>query len=234
MSSEREGSLAVELLGPAGAGKTTLLGALRERDPRIVAGVRVPAIAYVRPLLRDVAPLALPYLGRHRGERWLSRLEMRSMIYLAAWGAASARRGSERSGARVTLFDHGPVFRLAMLREFGPPLVREPAFERWWERSLDEWAGRLDLLVWLDAPDDVLRQRIDARPRGHAVKGRPADEAQGFLDRYRRAFELVVERMSRSRGPVTLRFDAQRESAQRIADSVLAALDAKLEPGLRS
>lgn len=212
----------VELLGPAGAGKTTLLQTLRQRDPRAVTELRTPEIARIANLSRDVAPMLVPFLLRHRHDRWFSRLEMRSMAYLGAWRAAVLGLG-RRTPPPLVLLDHGPIFRLALLREFGPALAGDPAFARWWERSLEAWARLLDVVVLLDAPDDVLQRRIDERARGHAVKGRPRDEVVEFVGRYRRAFADILGRCA---GPVVLRFDTQSESARRIADAVLSALDA--------
>src|SRR5262249_46132109 len=69
---------------------------------------------------------------------------------------------------------------------------RDRAFDDWRQRTLAAWAGLLDVVVLLDAPDPALAHRIRSRVKPHLVKDRPDAEIYGFTAGFRRAFERVV------------------------------------------
>ncbi|HXF74150.1 MAG TPA: hypothetical protein VNO79_16280, partial [Actinomycetota bacterium] len=162
----------IEVLGPAGAGKTSLVDAVRRLDPGVRAGVRAPRAVWFALALVRVLPSLPRWLPRARRERWFAWNEVKSIGFLEAW-LPRVRRGS----GTATLLDHGPLFRLARLEEFGPPLVGSPAFRRWWRRCLEAWLDALDLVVVLDAPDAVLLERVDRR--GHWYLSAASPEERG-------------------------------------------------------
>lgn len=216
----------VELVGPAGAGKTTLADLVSADGDEVRLGL--PLGGAERRRAHAVAALrVVPACLRSRGERrWFTADEIRAMGYLDAWQRRAARPAT--AGGTV-LLDHGPVFRLAQLDEFGPPATTDPAFRRWWDGSVRRWAGLLDVVVRLDAPDDVLAARIRSRDQQHVVKGAADAAISAFLERYRTAYDRVLGRLvaaaEQCGSPievVTVRTD--REAASRIADRVGAAL----------
>ena len=121
--------------------------------------------------------------------------------------------------------DHGPVFRLAFLQAFGSAITWSSAFRDWWERSRAQWAATLEALIWLDAPDALLIERVRERDLSHAIKKKSDAEARAFLARYRQAFQDVIRRFETAVGPVVLRFDTERESLDTIVNHVLEALE---------
>lgn len=183
----------VELAGPAGAGKTTLAAAVGQVDPELAMGIPLGPVE--RRLAHAAATLrVLPACLRNPGERrWFTADEIRAMGYLDAWHRHAVRTAGE---GPVVVLDHGPVFRLAQLAEFGPPATDAPAFRRWWEESVRRWARLLDAVVVLDAPDDVLTYRIRSREQQHAVKTAEDSAVRVFLGRYRSAFERVLSRLT--------------------------------------
>ncbi len=215
--------LVVEIAGPAGAGKTTLLRALSQRNDNIVAGVPLSRITYLPFFVSNTTFLLTAFLRQWRNSRWFSWSELRAMVYLKAWLHVLSRPGSGQNA--ITLLDHGPLFRLAWLHAFGPELVRSRRFEQWSDSLLSRWAARLDLVVWLDAPDAILVERIEDRNRWHLVKGKPEQEAYRFLARCRASFEYVISKVAAHGGPKVLRFDTERETLDHIVEKVLAACD---------
>ena len=215
----------VEMVGPAGAGKTTLVEALSQRDQSIVAGVRLHKIGYVPFFLANTLVRLPTYLRRYRHSRWFNREETRCMVYLKAWHNRLSRPVHNHD--TVVVLDHGPIFRLVLLREFGPEITKSQVYERWWDSALNQWAATLDMIIWLDAPNPVLANRVNARGRWHLVKGKPELEAYTFLARYRRSYEQVISMVTACDGPRVLRFDTDRASLDQIVDQVLAALDAE-------
>jgi hypothetical protein len=218
---------AVELVGLAGSGKTTLLRALASLSPRIAPGVRFGGLGHLRLGLRHAA-LLLPAWPAARG-RWLDEKELRSMNYVVGW-AEGLERGA--AGCALAVFDHGPIFRLARLRSFGPPLVESAAFRRWSEAAVRRWARLLDAIVWLDAPPPVLAARIEARAERHRTKGSPAAETERFLARYRASYEALLAELAAAGAPAPIRLDTSREAADALAGCLLARLGVG-DPGSR-
>jgi shikimate kinase len=212
----------VEMVGPAGSGKTTLVRALKRQHPPLVTGIRLSKLR-LAPYFVAHGLLLLPtYLLRHRDSRWLSRRELRAMAYVKAWHRALSR---QHRASCVTVFDHGPVFRLVRLRTFGPELVRSGPFTRWWESALAEWSTMLDAIVWLDAPDEALAQRIQSRQERHRMKAETEDDIRGFLAKYRESYTQVLSELETIRPIPILRFRTDELSAEAIADAVSRDLD---------
>lgn len=206
----------VELAGPAGAGKTTLARALLSDDGRTQLGVEAGRIGSM------VGALSLgPVLAGARlstGGRGWTEGELRNLVYLQAWRRELASRSSG-----TYLLDHGPVFRLAALAAWGPPMARTPAFRKWWTRTAQAWGRLLDGVVWLDAPDAVLVHRIDSRERTHRIQNAEAETASAFLARYRDAYDDVLDLLSRMDTPV-LRIDTSTRTPESLAATVRSSL----------
>jgi len=217
----------VEILGPAGSGKTTLLHALTQRRQRIVANVKVDRSHCLPFLIRNVTVRWPGFLRQYRHGRWFAWSETRSMVYLEAWHRHLRQHRPGRcdwNNGRVTVFDHGPLFRLAQLQAFGPSLTRCATYARWQEEMLRRWMSTLDVVLYLDAPNEVLSERIDARNTRHRIKGHSADEVHDFLGQYRMSFEEVLRRFAATEHSKVLRFNTAREPVSQLADHALAAL----------
>ena len=214
-------SLLVEIMGPAAAGKTSLVRTLRARDDRIRAGFAVPRLLWFRFVVGKVATLFPVWILRYRRDRWFTWNEMKSMAFLDAWLRASRRSASTSTLAIV--LDHGPVYRLARLREFGPAVTRSARFQRWWRACLDGWLGALDVVVSLDAPDPVLLDRVEERGHWYLSADRPSEEKDEFLARFRRAFAETLQTGTAGR-PKLVRVRSDRRTPHEIAEEVLAEL----------
>lgn len=228
-----DGPLLIELMGPAAAGKTTLLRALCSQDERIRGGLDLAKAEYVRPLLRRLGVFLPVWALHYRRDRWLDRREMRSIARLETW--SHALQTATTPPESVAVFDHGPLYRLARLREFGPALTKSEPFERWWRGSLSWWLDSLDLVVMLEAPDAVLLHRVDERGHWFLDGDHPQGEKHEFLARYRRAFAEILERTGDT--PAVLRFRSDETSVDTIASevlSVIASMRSTSEPRERS
>jgi len=168
-------------------------------------------------------PRLLPILagGLTRRPR-MSWPEFKLLVYVSRWRLVLGRRIPP--GA-VLLFDQGPLYALVRLKAEGKPFTARRAFERWSEEMLAIWASELSALIFLDAPDAVLWDRINERPQEHREKGEDARAGLRFIARYRRSFEEVLRRVEELGGPQALRFDTSVSTASQIAE--------KVEPMLR-
>ena len=144
------------------------------------------------------------------------------MTYLEA-GLHVLGRQKVQNGS-VTFLDHGPIYRLAFLREFGPEIITSQAYKRWWAKLHRQWIVTLDMVIWLDAADAVLLERIRARDQRHTIKEQSEPEACEVLSRYRRAFEQTIADSGADQQLVLLRFDTEQASVEQIAGDVLAIL----------
>lgn len=211
----------LELVGVAGAGKTTLLGTLKRRDPSLQTDVRLGRLRRLDLLGRHTLRFLPAFLRHAPHGRWLRWHELRLMAYLEGWREIALR---ERTSAMV--FDHGPIYQLVQLRDFGPPLVASSAFAGWWSAARGAWARALDLVVWLDAPDAVLLPRINTREQRHLVKHKPVAAAVEVLTTYRRGYERLLAEMADDAGFRLIRFDTSRVPLETIAEEVLGAIRA--------
>jgi thymidylate kinase len=213
----------IEILGVAGAGKSTLATLLSTGS-----GVEMAAFIHTRrpshlvQVVRGI-PRVLPILagGLTRRSR-MSWREFKLLVYVTRWRLFLDRRTPRGT---VLLFDQGPVYALVRLKAEGKPFTTRRAFARWSEEMLASWAGELTALIFLDAPDAVLWDRINERPQGHREKGEEAKAGLRFIARYRRSFEEVLGRVEELGGPQVLRFDTSVATAAQIAE--------KVEPTLR-
>ena len=214
----------IELVGPAGAGKTTLARVLTDKNHRIMVGpeLELRKIKNI-PTFLTHAPYILPVLARRRRSRRLSWDEIKSMVYLRAWSQVLARQVAT-SGTTV-LLDHGPAFKLATLHAFGPESLKSRNFASWWHNMYRIWASTLDFVVWLDAPDDVLVQRINKRDQRHPVKQKPKSEVYEFLARYRHSYKHTLDRLTALDGPTLIRFDSSRSTIGQMENSISRTCD---------
>jgi thymidylate kinase len=218
------GPLVVEIVGPPGAGKTTLVAAVAAAPGAGVVAVdrRQLGFGAILGSLRSAPSVARAVAaapGRVRPTAW----ELRKMLRLG--GASALVRRQAGFGARVIAFDQGPVYTLSRLSGLAERAGLVSAFRRWWKARLAEWAATLDLVVTLDAPDDVLVDRIRARDKRHRAKDAGTVGARGIVEDERSSYARVLSDL-RQRGVDVLAIDAQRTRVPEAVASVMRAIDA--------
>ena len=211
----RQRAVVVELVGPAGAGKTTLAQGVSAVDPSVRAGLSLWGLPRPK-LLEATLPLIPTFLASAvLPSRRLQWGEMAQMIRL---GALRRVVRAEADKHRVILLDEGPVFALSWLDVFfarnGDRVVS------WRRRAIADWASLLDVVVFIDASDSTLAQRIRTREKEHMVKDRSDEEIYGFAAGFRKAFDRVIAEISKAGHLVVdaLRTDrgAQNDNAERL------------------
>jgi cytidylate kinase len=221
MSEVRRSGGVIEIAGPAGSGKSTLVSALADRRP-VHFGLKSCD--------RTCIPLAISRLHLLSPAFILSELRrgrtprepLQSMVYLEFWLRQLA--GSEYQDSGPVLYDHGPFFRLATIAAFGPPASTR--FRNWWESMRETWSDTMTLVIWLDATDSVLLERIRQRNRGHPCEKMEDDEALAWLGRYRTAFDSSLEIYRRRRPEDLIRFDTSSLSPEELAATLGEFIDA--------
>ena len=169
----RERAVVVELVGPAGAGKTTLARGVTAADSTVRSGLSLWGLPRHR-LVRSAVALLPTILGASIRRTPLRAGELAQMIRL---GALRHEVEDEAARHRVIILDEGPVFALSWLEVFfSRNGDRVPA--SWRRRVVAEWATLLDVVVFIDACDITLANRIRTREKLVAnaamVRDRPA------------------------------------------------------------
>ena len=215
----------VELMGPAGAGKSTVFESLLARDQTLLIRPTLRHKRYAAIVAMNMAG-ALATLVRHRAiERDDPKEQVRVMMYIQALPSVLPELGS--SGDTAIVFDQGPLFLLTRHN------FMDQRLSVWRNRMVDTWAPLLDIVVFLDAPDDLLRERIDTREKWHALKGAKGASAIDVLRASRQVYERLLEAVAaRPHGPAILRFDTSASSADEIAEAILSAKNS-VEPSRR-
>ncbi len=220
MIATRTNPSVTEIVGVAGAGKSTVTRTLVGRHGRLrvddTLHIRLPGhwFGALRGTIRGLPVMAAGLIGSRR-LRWD---DLRFVLYVGGWSRRVARR---RPNDEVLLLDQGPVFALARLRVSGAAVTRTAVYRRWEAAMIADWARMLDLVLWLDAPDNVITTRINCRDQPHDIKGASPAYADGFLSGYRHAYDAIIGRFERaSRGPRVVRMDSSLVGAAELAEEV--------------
>jgi thymidylate kinase len=166
----------VELAGPAGAGKSTLARHLVEAEvvlPEGVTTLRGEKLRLARRVLQ-----AMPAMVRIGWAKtlWL----VRKQVLLDVW----VRRTPQ--SVLPVLYDQGPYFTMAFSHWVLGGAGAGQSVDAWRRRYRRGAEELIDLVVALDAPDQVLRERVTGREKDHVVKDAPPDVQDGFLAASRR------------------------------------------------
>lgn len=203
--------LRCEIVGLNGAGKSTLVSTLRQEigNARVVLPYRARPVSLLAAVVSQLVATG-PALNS-------VRTLFRNLVQLR-WFVAAVRdaRIGTATPAHNYMLDQGPVFQLALAMKEGKIAAGSEAFEAAIEASAEFLT---DGVILLDAPDEVLQQRVNARTsQSNRTTTMTADELDDFREKYRSALDLILPRM-----PRLLRIDTTR-TPDDVADATLSAL----------
>lgn len=212
--------LFVEIVGLAGTGKTSLSQALSKQNEQIHIGqdLQLRKIEHFPIFISQIPALLSLYLKSYRLNRRLTWNETKAIVYLNG-GEYLINQLISRNGT-IILLDQGPIFQLVTLNAFGPDSLKTQGFEHWWKRMYQKWASFLDIVIWLDAPEHVLKERINNREKRHIIKNSNERERSNFLAGYRLAFEQIIDNLRFNGRPKLLRYNTNQVSIEEIVDEV--------------
>lgn len=208
----------IEIAGPAGSGKSTLTRALVAGNCKFVK-IEPPQPNEIRDLpffLNNFFP-ALPEFISLPGEgnRKLSKREFAWWMIVNGWSKNISTLPN--GGLKSYIFDQGPLFLITSLYDFGPSSMHSSAFSKKWEPLFAKWADVLDMIVFLDAPNECLLNRINSREKEHVIKDAKQEVAYEFLDRWRDAYHDVMHVFStQPRSPRIMMVDTEKIPLNRI------------------
>ena len=218
---EQGSPLIVELVGLAGAGKTTLARALSQRDEKIqiAPDLKLRETEHLF-LFTSHVPSMLPlFLRRFQRSRRFTWEEIKAVAYLEIWPRVLTQ--IKPNNGKAILLDQGPIFKLATLNAFGPEILKSQGLEEWWGYVLTQWANILDVVIWLNAPNEILGKRINVRNKRHVIKGKIEQDVNHFLRKYQESYQQIFEKVATYNQPVKLQYDTSQESIEQIVEDVL-------------
>lgn len=213
----------LELVGVAGSGKSTLRNMLKELNPQIGRVAPPPKREYIFPVLKIYFKWFPLYLLRYSKTRWFNSKEIKIICYLECWLPYLTRCAVEDD--MVVVLDPGSVFWLTAINKFGPELTRDPKFQVWWESMRIKWMNAVDVFIWLDAPTELLIQRVKEREEWHESKLMDHNEIAESFNTYRKGYSELVDQISKKRKKHILHFQTDQTSAAVIFEQVKDLLE---------
>lgn len=209
-----------EVIGLPASGKSALVSEMARASPAVrpLARFRSPSgiVAYAYGGL-ELSPRIIPLLASGT-----SLNDTRRMIRLSASSLVARTFSRRQSGALV--FDQGPIYVLRRLEDGARAEIPSQTPDRWLRDQLSRWARVLDLVIVLDAPDDVLARRIQERSKPHVLKNAPRDRAIDALRAEREQLQRLLARLEDHGMSRVLRIDTSRSTLEQSVGLALQAL----------
>ncbi len=213
----------MELVGVAGSGKSTLRKMLKELNPQIDVVAPPPKYYYLMPILKIIVRWFPLYLRHYSKTRWFTMQEIKIIGYLDCWLPYLRRCAVEKD--MMVVLDPGSIYWLTALKTFGPELTRDAKFQAWWETMRKKWLSAIDIFVWLDAPTELLIQRVQGREEWHESKLMTHDETAQSFDLYRKGYRELIDLLSKRRKNHVLIFQTDQTPTEEIFNQVKELLD---------
>jgi deoxyadenosine/deoxycytidine kinase len=148
--------------------------------------------------------------------------EIKKMIYVSGWHSVLMQQSMNHN--KVIVIDQGAIFKMAMLHGFGPPRLKSQSFDKWWNQAFTQWACVLDVVIWLNAPDETLIERIQTRNKEHKLQNSSSQAAWSFLAKYRSSLASVISKLSAHNKLRILNFDTHCQSFTNLKSEVFDEL----------
>jgi predicted kinase len=188
----------VELVGLPGVGKSTLAQEMcrqnrnihLEKTPYFRRATDIPF--FMRNSVKNLPRILRIQLSKDGGG--LSRRDIVLMVILSGWRQVLIQKNL--TNELVLLLDEGPICYLTRLCAWGSEGLRSTAANNWWKGVFLEWASFLDLIIWLDASDETLIERIRSREMWQEVKTMTREQAFKYFEDLRSKQDYVLKKIS--------------------------------------
>ncbi len=167
----------------------------------------------------------LPILFRLLANRsgFVRRREIAFMALLNGWDEYI--NSSVNSINTTLLLDQGAIFLISYLNTWGPEGLFKPNMQGWWNKVYGKWSKTIDLVILLDASDELLVNRINSRPQDHYIKGEPSQKSQNWIADYRKLYNEILEKLvSFDQSMLIIKIDSGIYSTEDIINKIVPEL----------
>jgi thymidylate kinase len=199
-----------ELVGLAGSGKSTSKNTLTKNFSHATYALQNKRIPVS--LISNFLKYTKVYLKTKNSR--LVKNYLKTDIFLN-----DLKRGTLPSTS-LYIFDQGPLFYLSRL------IVEVPSLEKLFINDLLQILPYYQSVIFLDAPLDVLYERINGRDQEHRVKGLPIEEQKQLLERFEKVYSNVA-RLSEEKGVKLHRINTGTDSIERVEEKLNEIFQAK-------
>ncbi len=196
----------IELAGLAGTGKSTLKNHLLELYPKAIYGLRGDGVGLF--LLKNIyLYLSLYIQGGYGLFKSLIKIDI----------LQNRLKSGFYDSNQYLILDQGPIFYAVNI------ISRLPKFENIILDKIADIAQYYDEIIFLEAPLDILSNRINSREQKHRVKNLNKSVQIEFLKRHREVFKKVLK-LFHSKGVRVYGVDTSSSSpdeVKEIADAII-------------
>lgn len=179
----------IQLCGLYGAGKSTLRSRMTMSDINCLRwDYRLPRFRNLHRFFLSALWIIPALIIAGIDADWFKRLKL--VLYLEVLAQDLLRY--KHAMKEILLWDEGPIALHAFLRVRIGKCRNQFIVDRILDMNIRKIARVLDGMIWLDAPDQILIQRVRSRPQPHMLKNRSWDDACRFYGQYRCVYEQMI------------------------------------------
>ncbi len=197
----------IEICGMPGSGKSTVYHSIKKEPMNVQFGYRISINNDWRTIALEMIKLLPTYIMH--GFRGFYILRIKFLVHLKV--LYKIFTSGKHSLDCSLLFDQGPLFHQTFLLAIGSSFLPNKYLKLWVNRSISNWSDIVGGIIWLDAKDVTLVERVKKRNQTHSLKTRTNDEQREFLVGYRSAYRNVISRYEQKGIPV-LRLDTEKDN----------------------
>lgn len=194
----------VEICGIAGAGKTTLFNYLKNKPIDSQFGCQISLFDNFFAIVCEMIKL-FPVYAR-LGIKGLFYERIKSLVYLRLLHSELSKNHFQK---KIIIFDQGPLFLQAFLLTFGSSFCPKGFLQKWVYNNVSIWNNTLNGIIWLDADQTTLKERVADRDRDHPLKSQAEAEQDKFISGYQDVYDWLISLYEEAGVPV-LRISTQK------------------------
>jgi deoxyadenosine/deoxycytidine kinase len=210
----------IEVIGLAGAGKSTLTRAMFETIPNNLGSYRLAkARSTIRILLSIFRALPLILI---QGK---TRIGIKQWYWLGHFEASihDLNRRSQIEGCQVLILDQGPIFEFIAIKRYLLSGRYGDYLASVYFKLLQKFYASIDAVVYLQAPDSVLLERVMSRHSSHLLKNMNVDEQRNQMAFYRAEYNNIFSAATAA-GVSVVTLDTQLYSESQMLNETLKLL----------
>jgi hypothetical protein len=211
----------VEFVGVAGTGKTTISQALSERNP-LIQRCQHPnprSLTDSGFFIKNCLKLWRTNSNTQKEPKQISRREFAWMAILLGWPYYLQ---SKYANNQIIALDQGPISLITALHHFDLQELINSLEDSWWREIYQLWSSTLDTIVFFDAADDQLMERIRRREKSHIIKEESDSDISQFLSMHRSAYKKMISFLVNGNGsPRLLNIRTDESEAAEISNRLL-------------